>query len=252
MKLVIAATISATVATGALGIIPLPRANAVSACNGGDGWSPGTTTVPPRAHLAYWTDRPDKRPLGDVVATIDGKPVNTKVTSVGNAAPFRMLLVEIDSDKTGKLEIKWSTQGHATAAFDVKPTSFPKDVNGSTSRYHKKLPHSTVREVFDGLSIRLDQPAIAAHLKVRRDAKAPWQAIDIPVLGKDFDDPRPTIHLGEVGCHTNYTVELLESGVDLEVDVTLPDGKTSRVKGVSHVQLPKLAKPTSTVPSDSE
>jgi len=248
MKLVLAATVASVMAAA----IAPRTADAISACNGDDGWSPGTTTVPPRAHLAYWTDRPDKRPLGDVVATIDGKPVNAKVTSVGNAAPFRMLLVQIDSDRTGKLEVKWSTQGHATASFDVKPTTFPKDVNGATSRYHKKLPHSTVREVFDGLSIRLDQPAIAAHLKIRRDAKAPWQAIDVPVLGKDFDDPRPTIHVGEVGCHTNYTVELLENGVDLEVDVTLPDGKTARVKGVSHVQLAKLAKPTSTNPSDSE
>lgn len=233
-------------------LAPARRADAISACNGGDGWSPGARTVPPRAHLAYWTDRPDRRPLGDVVATIDGKPVNTKVTSVGNAAPFRMLLVEIDSDKTGKLEVHWATPGHASASFDIKATSYGKDVAGDTGRYHRKIPHTSVREVFDGLSIHLDQPAIAGHIRIRRDDKAPWQDLDVPVLSADYTDPRPTIHLGEVGCHTNYTVDLLETGVDIELTVTLPDGKTAKVKGVNRVVLPKLAKPTGTSPSDTD
>ena len=245
MKLVLA------VAAVAMLVTPR-RADAISACDGGDGWSPGAKTVPPHAHLAYWTDRPDRRPLGDVVATIDGKPVNTKVTSVGNAAPFRVLLVEIDSDKTGKLDVHWATPGHATATFEVKPTSYGKDVVGETARYHKKIPHSTVREVFDGLSIHLDQPAIVAHIKIRRDDKAPWQDLDVPVLASDFTDARPTIHLGEVGCHTSYTVNLLENGVDIDLAVTLPDGKSAKVKGVTRVVLPKLAKPTGSNPSDAD
>jgi hypothetical protein len=47
-------------------------------------------------------------------------------------------------------------------------------------------------------------------------------------------------------------VGLLETGVDIDVDVTLSDGKHARLKDLSHVVLTKLATPTSNVPSVAE
>ena len=42
--------------------------------------------------------------------------------------------------------------------------------------------------------------------------------------------------------------QLLEAGVDLDVELVLPDDKHIHVKGLTHASIPKLAKPTSDNP----
>jgi hypothetical protein len=217
-----------------------------SACEGDAGWSPGPSTVlPPHAHLVYrnsrgWPGQPT------LVATIDGKPVAVKQRVV-TSAPWKLTLVEIDSDRTGKLDIAWQ-RGKSrddAATFTIKSkVDYPKPQAPSTSRYHHKLPHSTVREVFDGLAVRVDVPAARAHVKLRRDARAAWVELDVPVVDN-------VLQVGELGCARNFEPELLEHGVDLELDLELPDGSHPHVDPW-HVVLPKLAKPTGTNPWDSE
>ena len=218
-------------------------AHAISACTGAAGWSPTTLAVlPTRAHLVYWSDEPRPPDGKGLVATIDGKPVAIKVTAMA-APPYDLIGVEIDSDRAGTLQIGW--KGAMTTYQVTAKTKLPTQAHWTATRYHHKLGHTTVREVFDGLAIHVDVPAILAHVKLRRDDKAPWVELDVPVADR-------TIRIGELGCKTNFTVELLERGVDLDVELRLPDDSHVRVKNLTHVAIPKLAKPTSDMPWDSE
>ena len=222
-------------------------AHAMSACSGETGWSPATATeLPPHAVIAFWDDRRSSGHPARLVATIDGKPVAVKTTSV-MSKPWHLVVVEIQSDSIGKLELGWQDGPGAVATYVVKPkVTFPKQVTATTSRYHSKIPHSTVREVFDGLAITLDVPAAVAHVKLRRDAKAAWEELDVPV------GPDRTIRIGALGCVANYTTELLEHGVDLEVDAVLPDGTKARVKNLTHAMIPALAHPIGDKPWDAD
>jgi hypothetical protein len=232
-----------------------PPAHANSACAGEVGWSPQRgDELPPRAHLVYWANRRGDDDPKSLVATIDGKAVAVKQKTI-DATPYRLTLIEIESDRTGKLSIGWknATDGYvrdvSLATYTVKAkVAYAKEATATTRRYHRKIPHSTVREVFDGLAIAVDTPAILAHVKLRRDAQAAWNEIDSPLTEADGR----TIRIGELGCTRNYSPPLLENGVDLEVDLTLPDGSRVHVKDLAHVVLPKLAKPTGDNPWDSE
>jgi hypothetical protein len=237
-------------------------AGAVAACTGGDGWSPRPSDVlPPRARVVYWRNDPHGKAPEHLVATIDGKTVATKVSTLA-AAPFELAIVDIDSDRTGTLELEWQGGRGTTdkATFTVKKgVAVPKKVRATTDRYHAKIGHSTVNEVFDGLAIHLDAPAVLARVQIRRDAGAAWSTIDTPVVDLDgyqlaagSDGAGFAIRLGDLGCKRNYEVALLENGVDLNVEVTLLNGTKLRVEGLDHVVLAKLKKPTSRNPSDSE
>jgi hypothetical protein len=48
---------------------------------------------------------------------------------------------------------------------------------------------------------------------------------------------RTAILVGALDCTQNYSVPLLERGVDLEVSVTLVDGSTRKVALPSHITL---------------
>jgi len=230
-------------------------AHANSACAGETGWSPQRgDALPPHGHLVYWANRRGAEDPGTLVATIDGKAVAVKQETI-DATPYKLTLIEIDSDRTGKLSIKWKDAtdrygrevGPVTYTVKAK-VAYAKEATAKTRRYHQKIPHSTVREVFDGLAITVDTPAVLAHVKLRRDAQAPWSEIDSPLTEADGR----TIRIGELGCTRNYSPPLLENGVDLDVDLTLADGSHVHVKDLTHVVLPKLAKPTGNNPWDSE
>jgi hypothetical protein len=220
-----------------------PPADAISACtdNAASWVSPGAT-VPPHARLVYYTaGYGDPNATDDkLVATIDKKPVKTKITHLASA-PYKLTIVEIDSDKTGTLTIGYGKI--ATEHYKiVRKVDMPQEIKGATSRYHRAYEHSTVHESYDGLAITLPAgtPAMSAHIKIRRDSKADWSELDVPIRADDATKA-PAIWIGELGCVQNYTPALLESGVDLEVTVTLADGSTRNVSGIgSHVVLPKL------------
>lgn len=222
-------------------------AGAVAACTGGAGWSPRETdALPPHAHIVYWRNDPHGRLPDKLVATIDGTAVATKISKLA-AAPFELVVVEIDSDRTGTLEVGWqgSREMIDKARFTVnKDVAMPKRVRATTGRYHAKIAHTSVREVFEGLYIHLDAPAVLARVKIRRDAAAAWTTIDAPVaelagfqLSAGQDGGGYAIRLGELGCKRNYEVSLLEKGVDIDVEVTLLDGTKLHVEALDHVSI---------------
>jgi hypothetical protein len=198
------------------------------------------TVLPRHPRVVYWeggrTGFPDK-----LVATIDGTPVPVKLTRT-SSKPFHIVAIEIDSDRTGWLRL--TSPDDTTSIYRIgDDAKVATTTRTTTRRYHKKLRHSTVREVFDGLAIVVDAPAILAHVKVRRDAKGPWVELDIPPGG----DGGKLLRLGELGCESNYSVPLLEHGVDVEVTLMLPDGSRAHAD-LGHVVLARRAHPTSDEP----
>lgn len=219
-----------------------PLADAASACTDNAEWvSPGAT-LPPHARVVYYSDsRYGAANDDELVATIDKKPVKTKITHL-TSVPYDLTIVEIDSDKTGRLKIGFGNEGSSANYKIASKTAMPKEVKGTTSRFHRAYRHSTVHESYDGLAIGLPAgtPAVTAHVKLRRDDKATWGELDVPIRSDDTTKA-PSVWIGELGCVRNYTPALLEAGIDVEVVVTLADGSTRQVKGLpAHIVLPKL------------
>jgi hypothetical protein len=221
-------------------------AGAISACSGESGWASDGAEVAPHPHIVYWMSGRGGASLpGDLIAKIDGKAVKTKVGTI-SSAPNTLALIEIESDAKGALTLEWKGSGLPAGHYTIKATTYPKVAHATTSRYHSKLAHSTVREVFDGLALKVDVPAMRAHVKLRRDNKASWTELDVPV------DQDHQIRVGELGCASNYQPQLIENGVDIDVSLVLPDGNSIPVDKLTHVTIPKLAKPTSENPWDAE
>lgn len=230
----------------ALLLFAVHDAGAISACAGESGWSSDGAEVSTHPKLVYWiTGRGGGSAPGDLIAKIDGKPVKTKVGTIASS-PNTLVLVEVDSDAKGALALEWKGSGLPAGHYTIKAMTYPKVAHATSSRFHSKLPHSTVREVFDGLALAVDVPAMRAHVKLRRDAKASWTELDVPV------DAKHQLRIGELGCARNYEPQLLEKGVDIEVALVMPDGSSVPVDKLTHVSIEKLAKPTSDNPSDAE
>jgi hypothetical protein len=221
-------------------------AQAFAACNNNYGFAPRTgATLPPRAKLVAFADFERSRG-NEYVATIDGKPVNLKVTKK-KIAPYFLTELEVDSDKPGRLDIYAGidTRAKPMATYTVKAgLAMPKEIAGTTGRFTRDIQHTTVKELFDALAIDVgDVPAILAHVKIRRDDKAPWSEFDLPIhAGSWLDKSKSMVLIGALGCTSNYTVGLLENGVDLQVTAMLPDGKLVPVKLPARVTLPKPPK----------
>ena len=226
----------------AIAMASAQSAHAYSACNGGSGTVPKPgTTIPPHARIIVYTTQAWRKMDPAPTATIDGKPVKLVVAQT-SSAPYRFAIIDVDSDRTGALELKWLD---GKEAFTVAATKLSYDAHATTSRFHRKIPHTSVMEIFDGLSIKLDVPAVSAHVRLRRDDKAAWSELDVPVLDGE-------IQIGKLGCVDNYSPDLLEAGVDLDIALTFVDGRTAPLKGIAHAAIPKLAKPTGTNPTDAE
>lgn len=235
MKLALAALLVA---------VTVHDAGAISACAGESGWSSDGAEVAPHPRIVYWTSGGRSETPGTLIAKVAGKVIKTKVTSL-DSAPNNLVLIEVDSNATGALTLEWKDARLPAGHYTIKQTTYPKVAHGTTSRYHAKLPHSTVREVFDGLAIKVDVPAMRAHVKLRRDAKADWLELDVPVADHQ-------LRIGELGCASNYQPQLLENGVDIDVALILPDGSSIPIEKLTHVSIPKLAKPTGSNPWDPE
>jgi hypothetical protein len=221
-------------------------AGAISACAGESGWSSDGAEVAPHPKLVYWINgRGGAAAPEGLTAKIAGKPVKTKITTI-DAAPNTLVVVEVESDAKGALTLAWKDSWLSIGHYTIKDTTYPKVAHATSSRYHAKIPHSTVREVFDGLALVVDAPAMRAHVKLRRDAKASWTELDVPV------DAKHQIRIGELGCARNYEPQLLEKGVDIDVALVMPDGSSIPVDKLTHVTIEKLAKPTSENPWDGE
>lgn len=206
-------------------------------CLGGQGASPPAgTALPPRPHLAFYSDRnlrlPDK-----VTATIGGTPV--KVTkSVTRSLPFNILVIAIDSDKVGTLVVTY--ENHAPLRYPIKALQLPRAVPGTIGRVTGAEPGAAAGEQFDGLAIRLpeEMPAIVAHVEHRPAASELWSRVDV-ALYTPPGSQRPMIRVGRFACEANAELATLARGFDLEVTVTLADGRTVPVTGLAkHMTLP--------------
>jgi hypothetical protein len=200
-------------------------------CIGGQGAVPAPATViPPRAHIAYYSDRslrlPDK-----LTATIGGTAVKVKTRTV-NAPPFRVLVTEIESDRTGELVVTYD--GFSPIKYTVKPVAMPKEVAGTIGRAGMPTASFARTEVFDGLVIRLTEGTIAtiAHVKLRTDEKTPWTTLDVPMFMAPGES-RQMIRVGQFECQANVNLALLARGFDIEASVTLIDGTTRKVANVA-------------------
>lgn len=231
----------------ACALVPSRPAHALKACSGEHGWAPlAGTTLPPHARLVWYTDGASKDARPEVSATLDGKPVKTRVTKLAHALPYVGFVVEIDSDATGTLDVELAGM---RARYQVREDApRPDEVHATVGTFWTDIRFTAIPETYHGIAIDLDTPAVVAHVKLRRDAKAAWEAFDVPVM------PDPTyqkqqqmppypqdmnrVSIGELGCEHNFALERLAAGVDLEVTVTFADGRTLPVKDLpTHVKL---------------
>lgn len=210
-------------------------------CIGGQGAAPPAgAVVPPRAHLAFYSDRnlrlPDK-----VTATIDGKPV--KVTrQTTTSSPFNLLTIAIDSDRVGKLVVTY--ENYAPITYTVRAIEMPKEVTGTISRVTSD-DAGPRREEFEGLAIRLPEntSAITAHVKHRPGPGGIWFDIDV-ALYTPPESQRPMIRVGQFACEANADLASLSRGFDVEVSVTLADGSTRTLTNLAkHMTLPAALPP---------
>lgn len=221
-------------------------ADAFAACNNNYGLAPRTgATLPPKAKLVAFTDL-QSWASHQYTATLDSKPVKLKVTKKV-VTPYYLTELEVDSDQPGTLKVYagTDTKDKPMATYTVQAgVAMPKQIAATTRRFTENIQHSTVKELFDALAIDFgDAPAILAHIKIRRDDKAPWSEFDLPVHANTYIARKASLALiGELGCKSNYTVGLLESGVDLEVTAMLPDGKIVPVTVPKRVSIPKAPK----------
>lgn len=199
-------------------------------CLGGQGATPPPGAVlPPRPRLAFYSDRnlrlPDK-----VTATIGGTPVVVTKTST-TSPPFHILTIAIDSARTGELVVTY--EHHAPLRYTVKPIAMPKDVPGTIGRFTGDVTGPRTEE-FDGLAIRLPEntPAIVAHVRHRSGEAQAWLPLDV-ALYTPPESQRPMIRVGRFACESNADLAALSRGFELEVTVTLADGRTVPVTGLA-------------------
>jgi hypothetical protein len=229
----------------ALSAFDVKPAHAYAACNSNNGLAPRSgVALPPRAKLVAFADQQSWESQ-TYAATLDGVAVKL-VETKKKAAPYYLTELEVVSSKRGTLKIYRGTKAEGTplATYTVKSNAkLPREVAATTSRFTHTIQRSTVSELFDALAIDLgDAPAILATVKIRRDDKAAWTEWELPIhTGGWMEQDQTKILIGALGCTSNYTPGLLEQGVDLEVRVTLPDGKKVRVKLPERVVLPKAA-----------
>ncbi|MFT3694442.1 MAG: hypothetical protein QM831_14945 [Kofleriaceae bacterium] len=210
-----------------------PAAHAIAACYPSSGWANAGADIPQNGHVVYWAANDDLKGL-KVKATLGGKPITAKVSSTMKAGPFSLAVVDVDAKTTGSLSIE--TERGDTTGYRVvaKLAAAPKSAKATISHVAKNIPHSTVKETYDALAVKVDVPsAMRAHVKLRRDAKGTWTELDVPL------DDSHTFMLGQLGCYNNYSPDLLGAGVDIEVQLTLADGSTLGIENFSHVQMPK-------------
>ena len=215
-------------------------AHAIASCSGGRGWATAAgATVPRRAHLVYFTTAGVPADV-KVVATIDGKPVPAKLTQQ-KSAPFTFLVVDIDSPaRAGKLTV--TLMGTTSIQLVIGDVAMPKTVAATPSHFHSETRHTSGTETYDSLLVSVsDAPAVMAHVKIRRDDKAPWSELDVPVT--HYAKDKASFELGLLGCASNYEPALLLAGVDLEASVTLLDGTTRPLADLpKHYTLPAATK----------
>jgi hypothetical protein len=202
------------------------RAEEFVMCIDGQGVVPTPgTVVPPHARIVYYTDQNLSAPQ-KITAKIGGKAVEVS-RAERRAPPFKILVIEIDSDRTGDLAVDFD--GRPTVRWTVKAMDMPKEVPGITARYRAPAHPGELPE---------DTPAVLGTVKVRPAANAPWQDIYSPIF-KPASETRPQVRVGQFDCAANASLPELARGFDLEVSLLMLDGSSRKVTGLApHLTLP--------------
>lgn len=216
-------------------------AHAIVACTNNTGYAPRAgLTLSRRPHVLFFDDAQQGGPAPVFFARIAGKSVTVRATEVA-AAPYVLWDLEIQSKRTGELEVGrvLNRQKVVDATYRIAAqAAAPTTVTATAAPFDASIRHTSVREVYRGLAIRLpdDTPAISAHVKLRPDAAATWFELDVPVVAGDVADKATHIALGELGCRRNYAVDLLDKGVDIEVAIRMADGSVVTPDLPAHVK----------------
>lgn len=196
-------------------------AHAEVACSVGQGWSFASgTMLPVHPRIGYFRSRGSRHRATPptLSATLDGKPVKTVVTwSV--AEPFGLTTIEIDSDRTGTLDLAWSDGDHVVYA--IAPATLPTEAKATMRRFRRDHPGDSFSHE-EGLEVTVDAPAIAFTARWRRDAQTTWETVELVANQR-------TARLGRLGCASNFSIPMLEQGIDLELTALLADGKRVKV-----------------------
>lgn len=220
-----------------VGLLHARAASASSPCVQQGGMAPHAAVVlPPRPQLVAF----DTRYLhgAKLVARIGGKRVPITTEEI-KAEPFELVRIQIESSAVGTLKIyrlmtdsssrSKRAKEHLIGKYRIDAKAkLPEALTATTRRMTVAFRHTTSREQYDALVLDLGEaaPATLATVRLRRDDKAPWQTLAVPVLPGDLFDPHSVARLGELGCGANFSVAALEQGVELEAEVALVDGTT--------------------------
>ncbi|MBK9037168.1 MAG: hypothetical protein IPL61_38975 [Myxococcales bacterium] len=106
------------------------------------------------------------------------------------------------------------------------------------------MTHTLSTETFDGvvLVLPVDVPAISAHVRLRRDAQAPWTELEVPVARMPRDVPMrvpatvaPGLYLGGSGARATTRSACSRSASRIEATVMLASGRKVPVTGLPAV-----------------
>ena len=219
-------------------LLLVSRADAVRPCGITSTWTlPSGASIPPHATVALRRDafisQRTKPPV--LEATLDGKPIKTKITSQ-KSGRVELLLVEIDSTQTGELRLHWTqVTGEPDATYTIaKVPRYPTEAHATKVDKTHFHPQKRDSENHDTLRIAVDVPAIAFHISWRRDKVSAATELE---LGAVTVDGKQTLQLGPDGCSSNFESAILDAGFEMVVDARLPDGLRAPVSG-----LPKTIK----------
>ncbi len=209
--------------------------------------------VSPRAHILLRLAKGSAAIMDTLArtmkATIDGKPVAT-TTATAFVGEYNLLDLQIESDRTGMLTITYEFENSIqSVTYTVAGKATPRipsgwwwmpraQVAGTVEAIVANVPHSTVREVYQGVLLTIAQPALSMRVSWRRDSQSDWVTLRLPVFEqytKKFG-----VLLGETYRFQFPPVALLNDGVQVRATAELFDGTTVDVVGLpAVVMLPR-------------
>ena len=211
--------------------------------------------IDPRAHILICLRRGSAASIAalskTLVATIEGKPVAI-TTATSYTGTCNLLDVKIESNRTGKLALRYefrNVKQRVTYTVAGKNTiHVPRSwwwmpraqVIGKVESIAIRIPHSTVREVYQGLLLTVPKPALSMHVSWRRDSQSDWLTMRVPVL--EYAPNQSGALLGESNNFQFPSVVMLNAGVQLRATAELLDGSTVDVVGLPDVVTLPIAK----------
>ena len=217
--------------------------------------------IGPRAHILICLRRDSAASIATLattlIATINDAPV-TISTATSYAGSCNLLDVVIDSNRTGKLtltydfgnvsqRVTYTVAGKATPHVPRSWWWIPRaQIAGAVAPMAMRIPHSTVREVYQGLLLTVPTPALSMQVSWRRDSQSDWMTMRVPVL--EYAPNQFGALLGESYSFQFPSIAMLNAGVQIRATAELLDGSTVDVVGLPDVVTLPIAKTIAPTP----